>query len=467
MPKYSQEKKLVKVTGSIINRNKYEFTYLANKENSSLGSPIFLENRIDIIGIKKKDNKDKTNHYGDFIYPIFNLVKEEINKKRNNGKYLNGKYIWDNDKYYIGEFKNNIPNGKGIKYHKNGKIEYEGDFINGKFEGNGKFIYYDGCYYIGKFKDGLRNGKGTIYYPNGNIEIEGNFLNNRVDGYGKYIWEEGEYYIGEWKKGLMHGKGTVFYSNGNIQYEGGYFNGARGGYGKYIWEDGEYYEGEWRNGLKHGKGKFFYSDGKIKYEGEFFNDKWEGHGKYIDQEGKYYFIGEYKNGYLNGKGTVYNLADDKIKYEGDFINGKFEGRGKLFYDDGKYYIGQFRNHLQHGKGTEYDSNGKIQYKGDYIDGLREGNGKCITEYMLFIGQYKNGKPKKGKLYNSNGKILLYDGDFINGEMPDGIKLYRLNDGGYYVGQIKNHLYHGKGTLFNSDGTIKQKGNWIDNEYIGN
>ena len=215
------------------------------------------------------------------------------------------------------------------------------------------------------------------------------------------------------------------------------------------------------------KGKIYYPNRKIQYEGEYFNGKREGLGKYFDQESKYYFIGEFANGYLNGKAIIYNSSDDKILYEGDFINGKFEGRGKLFYDNGNYYIGQFKNHLQHGKGVEYDSNGNIQYKGGFIDDIREGNGKCITKDMLFIGQYKKGNPIKGKIYSPNGKILLYDGDFINGELPNGIEIYKHNDGGYYVGQTQNNLYHGFGTLFNSDGTIKQKGNWINNEYVGN
>ena len=63
--------------------------------------------------------------------------------------------------------------------------------------------------------------------------------------------------------------------------------------------------------------------------------------------------------------------------------------------------------------------------------------------------------------------MLYDGDFINGEFPNGIQIFKLNDGEYYVGQFKNDLFHGKGILYNSDGTIKQKGNWINDEFVGN
>ena len=77
-----------------------------------------------------------------------------------------------------------------------GNIGYEGDFVNDKQEGNGKSIWEDGNYYIGQWKNGLRNGKGTYYYSNGNIRYEGDYVNNKREGYGKYIWEDGEYYIG-------------------------------------------------------------------------------------------------------------------------------------------------------------------------------------------------------------------------------------------------------------------------------
>ena len=53
--------------------------------------------------------------------------------------------------------------GKGIIYYKNGNIKYECDFINGKFEGNGKRIFKNGEYYIGQWKNGLRHGKGKLY----------------------------------------------------------------------------------------------------------------------------------------------------------------------------------------------------------------------------------------------------------------------------------------------------------------
>ena len=129
IPQYAGGNKLVNARGIIKEINQYEFTHLVNTEKGSSGSPIFLENSIFVIGIHKHGNKEKTENYGDFIYPAINIIKNDIKIKRNNGKYINGKYIWEDDKYYIGEFKNNLPNDKGIKYYSNGNILYQGDFM--------------------------------------------------------------------------------------------------------------------------------------------------------------------------------------------------------------------------------------------------------------------------------------------------------------------------------------------------
>ena len=60
----------------------------------------------------------------------------------------------------------NLSHGKGIQYHKNGNVKYKGDFVNDEKDGIGHFIYEDGEYYIGQWSNNLRNGKGTLYYSN-------------------------------------------------------------------------------------------------------------------------------------------------------------------------------------------------------------------------------------------------------------------------------------------------------------
>ena len=59
-------------------------------------------------------------------------INNEIKKKENEEEYDNGKYI--------GEFKENIRQGKG-KYIWNSKDEYIGDFKNDKIEGRGIYTW--------------------------------------------------------------------------------------------------------------------------------------------------------------------------------------------------------------------------------------------------------------------------------------------------------------------------------------
>jgi len=307
---YPEGKNLSYSQGKIKTIDDYELIYDASTKSGSSGSPILLKNTTEVIGIHKQGSNYKKENYGTLIRYI--------------GRSLNSEKIKFNDgKYYIGEVSNDKMHGKGILYYKDGKIEYDGNFINGKREGKGK-----------------------------------------------YIWEDGSYYIGQWSNNNMNGKGTAYNKDDTIQYEGDFVNGKKEGYGKFIYEDGLYYIGKWLNDKRNGKGKLYNKDGIIEYEGDFVNDKMEGYGKYFIFDAGYY-IGQMLNNSLNGKGKLYR-NDGTIIYEGDFVNGKFEGNGKSYlYENGSYYIGQFVKNLEHGKGKIYDKNGNIQYEGNFINGEAE------------------------------------------------------------------------------------------------
>ena len=46
--------------------------------------------------------------------------------------------------------------------------------------------------------------KGRYFFPNGNL-YDGEFVEGRFDGFGMYKWPDGENYTGEWKKDKRHG----------------------------------------------------------------------------------------------------------------------------------------------------------------------------------------------------------------------------------------------------------------------
>ena len=358
--------------GNLIKIENYEIIHNAGTDKGSSGSPIFLENTMEVIGIHKQGSLDKPENYGNFLYPIIEFIKSnnknEYNQKEEIEIYkkeINGKCNYKKDEYYKGERSKGLKHGKGTLYYKNGNIKYEGDFIKDKFEGDGKFFWKDGEYYIGQFLNGFMHGKGTLYYKNGSIKYEGDFIKDKYEGDGRCNFENGEYYIGHFLNNQKDGKGTIFYKNGNIKYEGNFKENKKEGKGKFIWENGEYYIGQFLNSQCHGKGTEYYKDGNIKYDGDFIKDKHEGNGKYFWEDGEFY-NGQYLNGLRNGKGKLY-YKNGHIKYEGDFIDDKFEGNGRYNYENGDYYIGEWSNNERNGKGILYDKNGNIKNEGEFIN----------------------------------------------------------------------------------------------------
>ena len=278
----SSTKKIEHINGLIKKVNKFEFSFKTNMGKVTSGFPIFLTDNKKVIGINKEKKKEHSSkYYADFIYPILDIIKIDIVNITESNKIIpkkdNNKIEYENGNYYIGEDINGIPNGKGILYYKNGNIAYEGNFINGKWEGQGKYIWENGNYYIGQFKNDLKHGKGIMYYKNGNIAYDGDFINGKFEGYGKYYWKDGDLYIGQFKNDLKHGKGIIYYKNGKIAYEGDFTNGKFEGNGKYIDENDNYYIGQFKEGKRHGKGIEYYKNGKIMYEGNFINNKREGY----------------------------------------------------------------------------------------------------------------------------------------------------------------------------------------------
>ena len=125
-------------------------------------------------------------------------------------------------------------NKKLKSYYKNGKLEFEGEYINDR-----------------------RNGKGKEYYETGKLRFDGEYLNNT-----------------KWN-------GKEYDKNGNIIYE---LNNGNGNVKKYDNKGNLKFEGEYTNGKRQGKGKE-YNNNKLTFEGEYINDKRHGKGKEYDNDG--------------------------------------------------------------------------------------------------------------------------------------------------------------------------------------
>ena len=216
------------------------------------------------------------------------------------GKYLNGlkngkgkEYI--NDKIqFEGEFYNNH-RLKG-KYYMDGKLEYEGVFLFGKkwdgkgYDEKGNIIYE------------LHNGTGKVkeFDTETNIIFEGEYLNGLYNGKGKEYDMKGKLlFEGEYKNGKRNGKGKEYGFSSEIMNSEEYIS-QNVKICKTINDNDEgklIFEGEYKNGKRNGKGKeYSYSSGIIseaKYE--------KGKGWIIttgefNDNGKLFFEGEYIDG---------------------------------------------------------------------------------------------------------------------------------------------------------------------------
>jgi hypothetical protein len=300
----------------------------------------------------------------------------------------------------VGKTYNNTGKIKIISPEKT--LKYEGDLVDGLYEGNGK-LYEKGKFYKGEFKSGSKNGVGELYTDTNPMKL---------------------IYKGLFENDVYSGQGASYGDNKNVLFEG-----------------------EFKNGKLEGAGRAYYpsdplqssdplpSNGPLEYEGLFSNGVYNGAGKLWSKAGVLLYDGNFQNGQYSGEGTDF-YANQFARYKGLFLDGKYSGAGQLLNEDGTLqYEGNFKNGLFSGAGVEHYSTGLIRYKGEYL-----------------VGKYSGA----GELLNEKG-VALYKGSFFDGQF-NGVGEKSNEDAVVlYNGQFKEGLYDGIGTLFALDGTALYKG----------
>ena len=110
---------------------------------------------------------------------------------------------------YKGEWKNGLPNGKGIKHFYKTDSYIDGNFVDGFAEGHGKQTFEQTW------------EKTQPYY-------EGQFKRNNYQGKGEYHYGDGDYYKGDWKDGNYHGQGAAYSKRLDRTWVGEYCNDVKG-----------------------------------------------------------------------------------------------------------------------------------------------------------------------------------------------------------------------------------------------
>ncbi|KAH7445166.1 hypothetical protein KP509_02G109900 [Ceratopteris richardii] len=251
-------------------------------------------------------------------------------------------------------------------------------------DGEGSAILPGRLSYAGGFKHGLLHGNGILAHPDGKWSYTGSFSYNCIHGFGMYRWENNGYYNGQIYQGLPHGDGLMFTGEEDCcTYEGGWKHGLRHGQGKLTYGSDctTIYEGRWMLDRKHGDGYHTYDSG-INFKGSWSYGKRHGKGRLLAQSNGNPISIPYR-------GELARLSIVRLYiYEGDWMDDLSSGRGKSIWMSNEqedksnrllnYYVGDFKQGLRDGKGTFYYASGAI-YKGEWMENRKHGLGCYINE----------------------------------------------------------------------------------------
>ena len=194
---------------------------------------------------------------------------------------------------FIGEYRNNIPNGYGVYSRKGLKLE--------GMSWNKNYL----------------NDIGIALWDEGDI-YEGEFKNNIKEGIGTYRWEDGATYRGYFKNNQLNGYGYMIFANGN-SYLGEFDDGYLSGWGKFTWEDGKCYIGNYYKNKKNGLGIFIWNFQPLVAIIGFW-EKGKQNGlfiKLINGNSKYFFYQKsQKHIEIGSQGDVCRyLSPERMKYK--------------------------------------------------------------------------------------------------------------------------------------------------------
>ena len=214
----------------------YKGSWDSNKKRQGFGISISADGNTLYKG---NWESDKIGDFGLFLEKNGNYYLGQIKEGKFEGK---GELNIEKISKYNGEFKNDLPEGKGIFEDYENNYKYDGDWSLGKKNGRGVLEFADGTKYEGDFKNDLYDGNGIIKFNNGNV-YEGEFVEGNIKGKGKFVWNDGK------------------------KYDGDYEDFMKNGFGKFFWKEKKYYEGQWLNNKQHGQGKIVNDGSEI--EGTF------------------------------------------------------------------------------------------------------------------------------------------------------------------------------------------------------
>jgi antitoxin component YwqK of YwqJK toxin-antitoxin module len=164
-------------------------------------------------------------------------------------------------------------------------------------------------------------------------------------------------------------------------------------------------EGEEIDGKKHGTWKWFYDNGQLEKQGEYEHGRPFGHFYFYYPNGQESANGRYENDDYRLGDWIWHFEDGTINQYGTYVEGKLHGPYQWNHQSNgaPSTIGAFHHGERDGKWVWTSPEGAVTYEMQYDKGK------------------KNGYERK---YSADGKILIYDKHWKNGQLHGD---YLVND----------------------------------------
>ncbi|TVR42035.1 MAG: toxin-antitoxin system YwqK family antitoxin [Cryomorphaceae bacterium] len=295
--------------------------------------------------------------------------------------------------------------GEWVMKTPEGKLVYEGTFVDDKPVGLFKRYYEDGS-----LKAEMDHRSDAVVYArlfyegkNPVLMAEGKYLNQQKDSVWISYDPSGQRKaLDTYRKGIQEGRAVVYHINGEISEEVTFVNDKRHGEWKQYYDTGRLMaEGRYENGMRSGEYKKYYPNGRMWASGKYQDGLKESTWQYGNE-----------NGTL-GQMVVYRAGKEvkQVRMNGTFTD--------WFEAERPRKIENYKNGELHGSYTEYHDNGRWKY--EEVDNRRRGGD--VEMYRVLEGQTIAVKAnyKEGKLhgtyeeFDEKGKLLVKK-EYVNGEL---------------------------------------------------
>jgi hypothetical protein len=248
-----------------------------------------------------------------------------------------------NNGYYRGQIVNGLRHGRGVFYfgdREGSEAELNIPEVRSKLQEDTFAVFPEPSelyadIYDGEFRNGLPNGRGIFLYGN-DMRYDGTVRDGLPHGTGlfRYRWEDRAFrYYGQVVDGFPSGRGSFVHANNCEVHRGSEYCNR--------------YDGQFRSGLPHGRGTFTYAScavigGQVRckrWSGQFFRGQPNGAGTLTFANGDR-CQGVFNDLTLSGRGNC-NYANGN-RYSGELRDGRPHGIGTMRYADGRIYNGEFR-----------------------------------------------------------------------------------------------------------------------------